>query len=84
MYYQLPTGKVIQISVEEFLKLTDKDLQFFISCNAGEYISNPFSGSSLTEDFNEEDDVEDYEDIEDVLFDEFDVTDFIEFDEDDA
>lgn len=46
MWYQLPTGKVIQISLEQYLELTDEDIQYLISINYGDYVRNPFHGSA--------------------------------------
>lgn len=43
MKYQLPNGKVIFISIEEFLDLSDEDIQYLISIDYGEYVPNPFS-----------------------------------------
>lgn len=48
MYYQLPNGKVVQMSVEEYLSLTSKDIQYLLSVNAGEYLPNPWSGSAIS------------------------------------
>ena len=47
MLYQLPNGKVIEISLDEFLEMTDLDIQYFMSINYGEYITDPFSGSAV-------------------------------------
>ena len=47
MIYQLPNGKVIHLSIEEFLDLTDQDIQYFMSLDAGEHITNPFTGSAV-------------------------------------
>lgn len=61
MYYQLPNGKVVQITVEEYLSLTEREIQYLLSINAGEYINNPWADSSISkikkesEDSNEED-----------------------------
>jgi len=72
MLYQLPNGKVIHMSIDEYLSLTDDDVRFLVSVNAGETIINPFQGSVLQD--NIKDDVE-YEE-EEVLDD----TDVIIFD----
>jgi hypothetical protein len=40
MVYQLPNGKVIFISIEEFLQLTEDDLQYLMAVDAGEYINS--------------------------------------------
>ncbi len=48
MQYQLPNGKVIRLSVEDYLKMTPLDIQYLISINSGEYVSNPWSESVLS------------------------------------
>lgn len=53
MLYQLPNGKVIHISIEEFLDLTDEDIQYLMSIDYGEYIKNPFSGSAVDDNTKE-------------------------------
>lgn len=62
MYYQLPTGKVVQMSIEDYLNLTHRDIQYLLSINAGEYIHNPWADSAISrikkeieEEFGEED-----------------------------
>lgn len=47
MNYQLPNGKVIYISIEEYLSLTDEDIQHLIALDYGDVITNPFSGSAV-------------------------------------
>ncbi len=47
MLYSLPTGKVIELSVEQYLDLTDEELEYLISINYGEAVENPFFGSIL-------------------------------------
>jgi hypothetical protein len=47
MLYQLPNGKVIHLSIEEYLQLTDLDVQYLLSINYGDYIADPFSGSAV-------------------------------------
>jgi hypothetical protein len=49
MQYQLPSGKVINISVEQYLALTDEEIQYLISIEYGEHISNPFTDSAAIE-----------------------------------
>ena len=36
------------MSVDEYLSLSDKDIQQLLSINAGDYISNPWTGSVIT------------------------------------
>ena len=47
MLYQLPNGKVIQLTIEEYLALTDLDIQYLMSLDYGEHIIDPFLGSAV-------------------------------------
>jgi hypothetical protein len=47
MNYQLANGKVIYLSIEEYLSLTDEDIQYLIASDYGDVITNPFSGSAV-------------------------------------
>lgn len=47
MLYQLPNGKTIYLTVEEFLALTDGDIQYLVSLDYGESVLNPFKGSAV-------------------------------------
>jgi hypothetical protein len=47
MLYSLPTGKVIEMSIDQFLEISDEELEYLISINYGESIENPFFGSIL-------------------------------------
>jgi hypothetical protein len=81
-YYQLPNGKTIYISIEEYLDLTDQDIQYYMSINAGQSIQNPWHGSAVKrveknyieeeEDVHDPDPYEDPrdEDIDEILDDE--------------
>ena len=53
MLYQLPNGKVIFLSVEQFLELTDEDIQYLMSIDYGEHVINPFSESAVVENTKE-------------------------------
>ena len=53
MLYQLPNGKVIFLTVEQFLELTDEDIQYLMSVDFGEHIINPFSESAVVENTKE-------------------------------
>jgi hypothetical protein len=48
MVYQLPNGKVIQLTIEQYLDLTDEDIQYMMSINFGDYAKSPWLGSTLT------------------------------------
>lgn len=47
MIYQLPNGKVIQLTVEQYLDLTDEDIQYLMSINYGDHATSPWLGSVL-------------------------------------
>lgn len=47
MLYQLPNGKVIEISTEQFVEMTDEELEYLIGYNYGEVQENPWFGSIL-------------------------------------
>jgi hypothetical protein len=47
MLYQLPSGKTIHLSIDEYLNLSDSDIQYMVSCNYGEVITNPMYGSAM-------------------------------------
>ena len=58
MNYQLPNGKVIYLSIEEYLALTDDDIQHLIALDYGDVIANPFSGSAVDTKKKPEDPIE--------------------------
>lgn len=47
MLYSLPNGKVIEISVEQYLDMDDEEFEYLLSINYGEAIEDPFFGSIL-------------------------------------
>lgn len=47
MIYQLQTGKIIELSMEQYLEMTDDDIEYFIAFNVGELVNNPFFRSSF-------------------------------------
>jgi hypothetical protein len=47
MLYQLPNGKVVEMSVEQFLELTDEDFQFLMCLDAGDVVEDPFFGTAM-------------------------------------
>ena len=53
MIYQLPNGKVINISIDQFLDMTDLDIQYYMSINGGDYASNPFTDSACIDNAKE-------------------------------
>lgn len=64
MLYQLPNGKVIEISTEQYLEMSDEELEYLIAYNYGEVMENPWFGSVLSKkeaappsDITESDDI---------------------------
>jgi hypothetical protein len=47
LYFQLSTGKTVYLTIEEYLDLTDQDIQYLMSLDSGESILNPFQGSAV-------------------------------------
>jgi len=47
MQYQLPSGKVVHLSVEEFLTMSDQDLKNLEALNVGDYATSPWEGSAI-------------------------------------
>jgi hypothetical protein len=96
MLYQLRNGKTIEISVEQYLRMSDQELDSYTGNNVGQELNHPFSLSVLRHgekpsktDFVsifEEEVVDDFaeesiEDLTDIEIDEkFADEDFIDFD----
>lgn len=81
MFYQLPNGKVINITIEEYLDLTDEDVQYLMSMDYGEYIRNPFTGSAVDDNKKEKHyDFDDFVSIEDENINDI-ISDDIPFDD---
>lgn len=55
MLYQLPNGKVIEISTEQYLEMTDEELEYLIAYNYGEIQEDPWFGSVLLKQEKEND-----------------------------
>ena len=48
MLYQLPNGRTIEMSVEQYLDMTDDDFEYLIAHNFGDELEDPWFGSVLT------------------------------------
>ena len=46
MLYNLPNGKTIYLTIEEYLNLTDGDVQFLMAIDAGTHVSPFFNFSN--------------------------------------
>lgn len=90
MIYQLPNGKCVEMSIEQYLRMSDDELKNMVAYNLGEEFNDPFIFSvlrhgparedieeELDDDFSEEE-IEDLLDVapEDKIFDE----DYIDYD----
>lgn len=53
MLYQLPNGRTVYLTIEEYLNLSDNDIQFLVSNCYGQEILNPFHGSACGKDNSE-------------------------------
>jgi hypothetical protein len=52
MLYNLPNGKTIYLTIEQYLNLTDEDIQYLISIEAGTTVSlSSFKHSELDSEF---------------------------------
>ena len=60
--YTLPGGRSIELTFEQWFNLTDEDIEFMVAFGTGEFVENPFRGSSLEKPDSEIDE-EIYEDI---------------------
>ena len=77
MQYQLPNGKVMYISIEQYLEMTDQDIQFLMSIDHGVHIVDPFTGSAVEDSTYKEydfsyipnDENEDNDPLDDISFD---------------
>lgn len=47
MLYQLPNGKVIEISTEQYFEMSDEELEYLIAYNYGDVQEDPWFGSVL-------------------------------------
>jgi hypothetical protein len=45
--YQLPNGRTIELSVEQYLDMTDDDFEYLIAQNYGDELEDPWFGSVL-------------------------------------
>lgn len=54
LLYQLPNGKVIEISTEQFVEMSDEELEYLIAYNYGDVQENPWFGSVLLKQSKDE------------------------------
>ena len=48
MLYQLPNGKVIEISTEQYVEMSDEELEYLIAYNYGDIMEDPWFGSVIS------------------------------------
>lgn len=63
MLYQLPTGKVIEISTEQYIEMSDEELEYLIAYNYGDVLEDPWFGSILSKQSKDNDVLPDLIDI---------------------
>jgi hypothetical protein len=52
MLYQLPNGKVIEISTEQYIEMSDEEFEYLIAYNYGEVVEDPWFGSVISKSDN--------------------------------
>ena len=52
-YYQLSNGKTIYLTMDQYLDLTDEDIQYMISIDCGDQYLNPFKDSAVVDQVKE-------------------------------
>jgi hypothetical protein len=57
MIFQLPTGAIVHISLEQYLDLTHEDIQYLISIGNSASPNNPFHNSELSKPTSVRDDL---------------------------
>lgn len=65
MLYQLPNGKVIEISTEHYLDMSDEELAYLVAYDYGDVVENPWFGSVLSKRDNSQPDKPDT--VEDLI-----------------
>jgi len=50
MLFQLPNGKTIEISIEDYLDMTDADVEKLMKANIGKNITSPWKKSAIRKD----------------------------------
>jgi hypothetical protein len=85
MILQLPTGKCVEMSVDQYLRMTDVDLKNLVASNHGDYFNDPFTHSVLYYGAIKEELEEDMDEIieEDMIEDLLDITSEEKFNDDD-
>jgi hypothetical protein len=66
MLYQLPNGKVIEISTEQYFEMSDEELEYLIAYNYGDVQEDPWFGSVLLKQEKEDNSVIDLPEITDI------------------
>ena len=71
MFYQLPNGKTIIISIEDYLDMSDADIDFLVKANVGTQLNNPWANSAIKEEKNKKEskDLDDEYEDDDESFD---------------
>lgn len=52
-YYQLSNGKTVYLTIDQYLDLTDEDVQYMLSIDCGDQYLNPFKDSAVVNQVKE-------------------------------
>lgn len=63
MLVNLPTGKTMEMTLDQYLSLEDNDFQELIAMGYGEHINDPFHGSILHSSPGIKDEIDDSPDL---------------------
>jgi len=68
MLYQLPNGRVIEMSTEQYFEMSDEELEYLVAYNYGDLLENPWFGSVLSKQPKQtpEDDIVEIRDISEI------------------
>ena len=66
MLVNLPNGKTIEMSIDQYLSMTDEDFQYLVASGYGEEINDPFHNSYIKNGDSYYTGEEDEEEIEEI------------------
>jgi hypothetical protein len=66
MLYQLPNGRVIEMSTEQYFAMSDEELEYLIAYNYGDLLEDPWFGSMLSRQDNRPDITDTITDLTDI------------------
>jgi hypothetical protein len=79
--YQLPNGKCVYLTVEQFLSLEDDDIKYLVEFNFGNTVNDPFSLKADNELYDEDVEIDSLDipyNEDDEPFEEFDINSILD------